>query len=354
MKRYECLIGSYAERSEEGVLRYEVNFETGVFEKIDGTAGLLNPSYLCIDEEKKLVYAVEEMDREGALAVIDFGAGQAEIKSETATGGAHPCHVTEDALKKYLAVGNYSADGEGGSIALFGLDKSGMPERRQVCYHKGSGPNLERQSFPHVHFSSFRGDNLLVCDLGTDTVCQYRLNRTEDCLEETDENIHFPAGTGPRHLCFDVASDDWVYVACELDGYVRVLHRENGRYVFKQEADSLPMETTPEQRCENRTAAIKMTQDGNYLLVTNRGDDSASLFKVGEDRLLTIKDIVKTGAVEPRELTLFDDYILIGHQSGKCITAMKLDRETEKLKIFDMRLDMDVSPVCILNITGCG
>ena len=345
MKHYACLIGSYANPAEESILRYAIDFEKKEFTKLQGGAGLLNPSYLYVDEKRKLLYCVEEDSPSGSLSVLN--QGDFSLVTRVSTVRAHPCHVSQDETGEFLCVANYCDAQEGGSLALYRLDESGMPKLASVTYHTGSGPNQRRQLTSHPHFSWFQGDLVFACDLGTDYVYCYRLNREAGALVDVGLHVKMPGGCGPRHLY--VSQDkQWLYVVGEIDGFIYVLHWEEGRLVLRQSIDSLPAGTTQEARDANRTAAIKATEDERYLFVTNRGDDSVTAFAIGKDHLLTVLDIHSSGSVEPRELTLFGDHMLLGHQEGSCITALTFDRASQTLKALDMRLDLPVKPVCIV------
>lgn len=349
MKKYECLIGAYAERSESSIFRMTADFEQKSLTITDEMKGLKNPSYIMLDEKRHMLFAACEDEPSGALAAVNIDGENFSILREVLSKGAHTCHLSMTEDGEYLAVANYSAFSAGGGVSLYQISLCGEPFFLQMCTHEGNGPNAERQVYPHPHFVFWDKDILRVCDLGTDRIWAYKLEREQKALLRMEEqDLNFRAGSGPRHLCLS-KDRGWLYVCCELEGFVHVFHRENERFVEKQIADSLPEGTTPEFRYVNRTGAIKLTEDEKYLLVTNRGDDSVTLFRVQEDHMLKKCDVVKSGSLDPRELTLFDEFFLVGHQEGCCITAFQIDYIEEKLKKMDMNLEMAVSPVCILN-----
>ena len=346
MERYSCLVGSYASPSEESIFRYDLDFSQNSMGKIWGVTGLLNPSYLCVDPKRRLLYAVEESAPSGNLCVLRLEQAGARLLLRTTTLEAHPCHVALDPAGEFLSVANYCDARPGGSVVLYRLDKAGMPSLCGITYHRGSGPNPIRQQTPHPHSTCFLDGLVLACDLGTDHVCCYRLDRRNGALEETSASFEMPAGSGPRHL-FVPRGGKFLYVACEMDGMVCVLRRERDCFSLCQRIDSLSAGTPADARAKNRTAAIKATEDERYLFVTNRGDDSVAAFAIGEDHLLRLLDIQKTGSTEPRELTLFGDHMLIGHQEGRCITGLTFCRKTGTLGKPSLRLDLPVQPVCI-------
>lgn len=349
----EFIVGTYAERTEESILCYEVDFSKEIFEKKFGIKGLCNPSYLTVDREKGMLYAVEEMEPEGLLATLKQRNGQWELVEEQTTKGADPCHVRMDDGKKLLTVTNYSSRASKGSWCLYRLDEKACPQLTDFIQCEGSGTRPDRQRGPHIHGGYISENQVLVCDFGADLLRRYKWDKEQGIVKETGGDLHFPGGTGPRHLCFAPDDSSWIYLVGELDACVWVYHLEDGSYVHKQTIDSLEEGTTEEARRENRAAAIKMTEDGGYLFVCNRGDDSITAFVIEEDRSLRKVDCCKTGSREPRDLEIFEDYILVGHQQGKCITALRFERHTGKLCRLSMRLEMEAAPVCIVNVAMC-
>ena len=101
-----------------------------------------------------------------------------------ASGG--PCHISVD-----------------GTVSLYDLNPDGTI--RSLCdfrQYSGVGyDSSDRQKGPHAHYAVFHKDRdeVLVCDLGLDTVYVYELDRKSGKLRETTRSIRLPDGSGPRH-----------------------------------------------------------------------------------------------------------------------------------------------------------
>lgn len=215
--------------------------------------------------------------------------------------------------------------------------------------HEGKGIDPVRQEGPHVHFSKYLNGMLYVCDLGVDTVFCYRVNEKEKKLVKTKNNIHIPAGNGPRHLCFHPQHSEWLYVVAELSASVFVFHLEADKFVLKQEISSLP-DNVPK---ENRVAAIKFSDDGKYLFVSNRGNDSLTAFAVTQGCLLELLDICHTGGKAPRDFTPFGDYFIVANQDSSLLTVMHFDRVKQRLENIKMK-ERVKHPVCVLETKHTG
>jgi len=345
------LIGSYARRNQNGVLMMEVDFEKQSFRVLHGAGGMCNPTYLCLDQSQTMVYTSDSFGPAGSVSVLKLGSEGFTLLGSRSSVAAGPCHVSIDPSGKFLAVSNYSGATPGGSVTMYRLDESGMPQFASLCCMEGSGPHPTRQRYPHVHSVWYLNGHALVCDLGSDRLCVYQLDERTGELVETNAGVEMEPGSGPRHIAWRRNDSRWIYVVGELDGYIRTYEYVDGRYVLRQKSDSLPAGTSVEDRYTNRTGAIKISEDGRYLFVTDRGVDGVTAFAIGEDHLLRLADICCISCPDPRDLELFGDDLLLAHQIGSALTAMHFDRGTEKLQVLDaMQLDMDIQPVCIVKM----
>jgi 6-phosphogluconolactonase len=332
-------IGTYALPTEESIFLYKADFEKQEFTRLATHIGTPNPSYL-LRNSSGLLYAVEELTPNGNVSAYRVRREGFDKLCTLSANGADPCHLAMDDRERFLFVANYTS----GSLTMFALDIAGVPQG--ICcqvQHEGRGPDAVRQEGPHVHFSQYINGLLYVCDLGLDTVFCYHLNAAQKKLEVTNRTFRLPAGNGPRHLCFHPQSSDWIYVVAELSARVFVYHLERDCFVLKQEISSLPVETP----VANRVAAIKLSDDGEYLYVSNRGMDTLTVFAVMEDHLLHFLDICPTGGKAPRDFTPFGDDIIVANQDSSVLTVLRFDRDQQRLAPLNMRATVGY-PVCIL------
>lgn len=90
-----------------------------------------------------------------------------------------------------------------------------------------------------------------------------------------------------------------------------------------------------------------MDKDEKYLFVSNRGDDSVAMFRVGADAQLTLTDVRKTGGSWPRDIDIFGDIIIIANQNSDNITSLRIDSGSERLQAAPFTLNT-VKPICIM------
>ena len=255
-----------------------------------------------------------------ALDPLPFG-GWIETKS-VAAGGRTPCHLTLSPDAGFLYTANYSS----GSVSEFQL-REGLPYKRpRVIRHRGHGVTA-RQKSPHPHFVRFdaAGKRLYVCDLGTDRIYAYDWTPETGVRTPAAEELILPPGAGPRHLVF-APDGNTLYVANELDSTAAS---------FVREAPGKPWRlgkvrsTLPEgaDKTGNYPGAIKISADGKFIFVANRGGNSIAVFAAlsgGDFRLVRT---MPSGGDYPSDMLLLDGgkLLVVGHQRSGGITSFKLE-----------------------------
>lgn len=325
--------GGYAAAGEEGIIRYAIDFERGSWEREAACTLLSFPSYLLYDRDRRLLYCAEELEPRGRLSVLSVRENGFTLLRSLSTGGAHPCHLYQGG--EHIFAANYTS----GSLAAFPLDKQGLPLSPTLLQHSGHGPDPVRQEKAHIHFSLLAENILYVCDLGLDQVFRYRFPPP---FSPVGSPLSLPAKSGPRHLCFHPAHSDWLYVVCEMGSLVCFLERRGKEWSLRQQLSLLPAGFSG----VSNAAAVRMSEDGRYLLASNRGDDSIALFALREDGQLSLEDICKTGGKSPRDFMMFGRYLVAANQDSNLLSVLQLDVSAGKLSDTGMRIPAQ-RPSCI-------
>ena len=130
------------------------------------------------------------------------------------SGGAHPCHIAASPDEQWLYVAHYSD----GLVRAIQLESDGHMGTTVDLTHAGHGVDPQRQTGPHAHFCTVVGHELVIADLGTDSL---RVHQLDGGRPDTAAHVvDMPAGSGPRHIA---TSGSHLYVAGELDGTITVV-----------------------------------------------------------------------------------------------------------------------------------
>ena len=270
--------------------------------------GAWSPTYLAKANDKMFALLRDPYRNESPnSALVSFDVtkdGRLINKTEmVSTEGTVACHLSVSSDGKDVYAANYSS----GSVAKVG---------EKLVVHEGNGPHPTRQTAPHTHIAALTPDEkyVVVCDLGIDKIFFYDRNLELVSIRE------MPAGSGPRHIVF---SNDGKYIYCvtELSNEVIVLKYNDGKAEIVGDAVS----TLPEgYKGSNTASAIRLSADGKYLYVANRGHNSIVAFSVDGEK---IEDPVFTacGGKTPRDIYIVDDILLCANQDTDTVVTFKIN-----------------------------
>lgn len=354
-QRLLVFAGSYAEAEDSGVYVYAFDEQLGTLTRTDEHGGLKNPTFLNVDRDRSLLYAISETVNdsgskvgEAAVFAIDASNGTLELLNRKITVDSTTCHIQRDASSRYLTVTSY----HGGMIGLFGLSEDGtsIGEKLDVQQHVGSSQHPDRQDRPHPHSSFYSPDGryLLVSDLGLDQIITYAIDEAEGTLvRQSAVSLH--PGAGPRHLAFH-PNGKFVFVINEIDSTVTsfAYDAENGKLTTKETVSTLPADYNHENSC----AEISVSADGKFLYGSNRGHDSIVVYAINEETgSLSLLQHISVEGGHPRHfaLTPSGNYLLAANRDTNNITILKVDKESGKLTSTGNSATVS-KPVCVIPV----
>lgn len=316
-----------------------------------------NPSFLCIREDKRKIYAVNELKEfqgqyGGGITQVSYGSdGVMAAECQRPAMGADPCHVAVSPDCRFLSVANF-ADG---SVTVFPLGgDGGICGDGELFRHQGSSVHPVRQKGPHAHSTVFApgGGRMYVPDLGMDCIVAYACGSIEtgepgtyaaemdmgaegmalpvDTAEEGWEHcvrqdcaasVSVPAGSGPRYGEFDRDGRNF-YLIYELASRVQRFAWEDGKLMPKEAVSTLPENFTGDNICSD----LHITPDGAWLYASNRGHDSLACFRLGAGGEMSPAGIFPCGGRTPRNFAVDPEgrYLLVGNQDSGNITVFAI------------------------------
>ncbi|WP_017257431.1 lactonase family protein [Pedobacter arcticus] len=345
---YHLIIGTYTKTQNNGLFVYKFNTETGKLSFESKTEGVVNPSYLAINNDATKVYSVSEAEgKQSGVSAFNFDAknGVLSFINSQPTTSPGPCHVTLSKDGKFAFSANYG----GGSLSVFPIKGDGsLAPVSQLIKHAGNSIDKKRQNEPHVHSTTFSPDGsiLYVADLGTDFVNAYKYNGNEKqpLTSEKSSDIKVALGFGPRHFTFNKKGDK-LYVMNEMKPYVSVFDYKNNKATLLQEINS----NATDFKGEDGGADIHLSNDGKFLYTTNRGTaNNIGIFKIEKNGKLTKVGNESTKGKGPRNFAIdpTDNFLLVGHQYTDDIFVFRRDQKTGLLSFTGEKINVG-SPVCL-------
>lgn len=311
-----------------------------------------NPSFLAVDDKRRLVFAVNEVDSfagqaSGAVSAfkIDPATGRLSLINQQPSMGTGPCHLVLDKTGRHLLVANYNS----GSVAVIPVATDGrLGEPSDFVQHTGKSIDPERQGGPHAHCVTLDTANqfAFVCDLGLDQVRIYRFDAAQGKLTPNDPAfVALKPGAGPRHLVFR-PDGKFAYVINELDSTLTAFAYEaaTGRLTTVESQPTLP----PYFDGKNATAELAITPAGKFLYASNRGHNSVVLFEIDQAKgTLRYVEDQGTGGKTPRHFGVQPaaKHLVIANQNSDTLLVCRIDPDNGRLKPSGVFAEAP-SPVC--------
>ena len=341
-------IGTYTREGGKGIYSLTLNTATGELSPPHLAAETSNPSYLALAPDRKTIYAVDESDAmAAAFRVHPDRAELTALPGPQLAGGKAPCHLAVDHTGRTLIVVNYHT-GVVASLPI--LEGGALGPAASVIQHRGSSVNRERQSSPHAHSVTISADNrfALVCDLGLDQILTYRIDAAGATLTPAEPAFTTTApGSGPRHFAFSPDSRH-AFVIAEMGGALT-------SYAYGAERGTLEERDTqstlaPEFSGENKSAAVRVHPNGQFVYASNRGPDTLAVFRFDSTSgRLTLVEIVPSGGKAPRDFALSPDgkWLVAAHQDSNSLGVFSVNPTTGRLTPTSARAEISM-PVCVL------
>ncbi len=330
----------------EGISVYRVNQEHGTLELVQLLKGLTNPSYLALNENAAMLYAVHGDTRDVSAFRIDRGNSHLSFVNRQNTQGRNPVYLAIAPSGKHLVVTNHIDP----SLAVFPINSDGsLAELSQLLEISGEpGPHrIEQQhAKPHCNLFSVDGQHVLVPDKGLDRIFSFRFEAGR-LSAAAEPSISTRETAGPRHIAFH-PQGAMAYVINELDSTVTAYRyvAKTGELSALQILPSLPASYTG----NSRAAGIQVDQQGRFLYVSNRGHDSIAVFAIDpQTGLLSFIEATSSTGRTPRFFTLTPNgrYLFALNEDSDSIAAFAVDPEQGTLQATGFSTSSG-SPVCMV------
>ena len=345
--QFHLLIGTYSvEGKTNGIHVYRFDSQSGEATMAQSVTELSNASYLAISSDGKNVYAVSEGSGGGSVNAYSFNPISGALTGLNSVPAQGPCYVSVDDAKSVVFAGNYG----GGSVLAVHLNHDGsfLEDNLQTIKHEGSSVNKDRQEKPHVHSVVLSSDDrhLLVPDLGTDKVYQYRVD-TKQRHALIPMDVPFLAvnpGGGPRHLTFH-PNGKHAYLVLELEGAVMALDYSEGKLTSKQTISMV----SSDFKGRVSGADIHTSPDGKFLYASNRGDvNEIAIYSIDRNGMLTLIGRQSVLGKTPRNFVIdpTGNFLLVANQNTNEIIIFKRDVKSGLLTPTGKKIEVD-KPVCL-------
>ncbi len=313
-------LGSYSTSGGDGLDQADTDTATGTVALGARVSGVPDASWLAYSPDRSHLYTTNE-DPTGTVTALRLDGPAPVVVNTRSTQGGSPTHLSVHPTGNYLLAANYDA----GSVAVLPLNSDGSIGELTDLVTQTGGTGGD----PHAHqiLTDPSGRWILSVDLGTDSVYVYQLDTTTGKLVPHDQ-IVVAKGTGPRHLIFHPNAAHGYLVAEDASEVIAFgWDAASGTLIPGQIVGTLgPDPTTP-----NYPAEIAVSQDGRFVYVANRGDNSLATFSVGDGGAsLTLLGTIPIGGDWPRHFALdpTESWFVVANQNSGTVTWLPRDANT--------------------------
>ena len=301
--------GGYTSHDSKGIYTANVEKKEDDIKLVDvkNIVEIDRPTYFQLVGD--LLFTIIQNGDQSGIATYRIKDGKAKQLDTYFHEGAAPCYISVDSQKHLVFTANYHL----ATINVFS--------------YEGHGPRAEQdQAHPHF-FDETPAGNLVSCDLGIDAVDFYKLDG--DKLKHL-ARYQMENGFGTRHLVFS-PDGKTMYIVGELSSQVNVARLNENTWKFE---DVATYKTIPDDFSDhNGAAAIRISKDGKFIYISNRGHDSITVFKVLDDGKLELVQRISVFGSFPRDFNWDKDekYLVVANQNTNNATLYRRNSETGNL-----------------------
>ena len=295
-----------------------------------------NPTYICFSIDRKKMFSISSRDGGGVVYYkLDTDSDlEKYIEIDSVTGfGKAPCHIYFDDERSLLYSSNYHL----GRLDIFKVENESIHLFKTFQYE---------MPISRCHMAILDPSNkfLIVVNLGMDEVYIYRVDEdfrlvgVNKCLN----------GMGPRHIVFS-KDGSFAYLLGELDFHIDILSFDsaNGEMLLIDRIKTVP----DSFKGANSSSAIRLSNDGRFIYVSNRGYNSISVYAVLDDGGLEFVQSLMTRGRIPRDFNFNADgtLLIVGFQDDDYVDIYRVDRNSGKL-VDNIEKSLDYSEiVCVVS-----
>lgn len=302
-----------------------------------------NASYIRPSADGRFLYSVTD---EGIVAFRILPDGDLEWINTASIRGMRGCFIELYEEKRYLFVAGYH---DGKMTALRLREDGGVGEITDSLYDKGMGSVAERDTIPHISCVRMTPDRQYVCvvDLGIDQMKIFKLSPELGRLRLVDI-LRCELNSAPRYVMFR-PDGRFMYMISELKNEISVYSYENsGR---TPQFELIQRISTLAKKHSNVNAAMRLrfSPDGQYVICSNVGDNSAGIFKIDQETgMLEQLCVLPISGSYPKDIGMFPGgkYLYsINHEDGT-ITCFTMNYEKKYFSMHTAPVPVDQPNCC--------
>jgi 6-phosphogluconolactonase len=281
-----------------------------------------DPGSLAVDPHRRFLFAALRTTKQLASYRIDGETGMLTHVSTT-VAKEDPAYVATDYSGRWLLSAYYAA----GQASVHAIDETGRLDPEGTWY-----TTAEKA---HCILPEPTNWFVFVPHTAAEAIFQFHFDQETGALVKNQPPaIRTPPGHGPRHIVFHPRLNNVAYVDNEQASSVTryIMDRYRGTLTPRDTVTTLPEGF----QGNNSNADLRLTPDGRFLYVSNRGHDSLAGFSVDltNGRLDPIGHFPTEQTPRSFHIDATGSYLYAAGQSSGKLAAYRIDDETGRLERF--------------------
>lgn len=281
-----------------------------------------DPGALAVDPHRRFLFVALRTTKQLASYRIDSETGQLTHVSTT-VAKEDPAYVATDYSGRWLLAAYYAA----GQASVHSIDESGRLDPEGTWY-----TTAEKA---HCILPEPTNWFVFVPHTAAEAIFQFHFDQETGALTPNEPAVlRTPARYGPRHIVFHPRLNNVAYVDNEQGSSVTryIMDRYRGTLTPRDTVTTLPEDF----RGDNSNADLRLTPDGRFLYVSNRGHDSLAGFAVDpmNGRLEPIGHFPTEQTPRSFHIDATGSYLYAAGQSSGKLAAYQIDDGTGRLERF--------------------
>lgn len=315
---YYAYIGTNSVRGSKGIYTLRIPAESGIPEVVHTMQEYNTGSVDLSKDQRHLYIASEGMTFRGKAesGVVGYAIGTdgalTELGTEWSYGQRACCVGVDEALKMVYACNFYK-----GTFAAIPLDAKGAPQPAKWVIDAPDIPNARKA----LH---------CVQPIGSEHVGVISLTEKALVVYESQTGRRVTAYQFPqKYFCrYFVTHGDYIYALMQQPGDVFVFRnnlKDQGTLEFLQKISTQP----PEYEGAFGCSTIRVTPNGQLLIVAARRSNAFTIYRILEDGTLELSDILEPPGSWPRDFHISRDgkFMVAAMQKSDEVHVHRVDYE---------------------------
>ena len=286
-----------------------------------------NPSVFEIDEQRRLLFAINDVAEfggkaGGAISAFSIDqAGKLTLINQRASLGTRPCHITLDRFGRFVLVSHCGS----GNVSVFPVAADGKLGDATDSGTSSNAPTPCVTLDPDSRFA-------FTCQPSSRRIAVHRFDADRGVLAPQTREVTLSGDATPRQMAFR-HDGRFAYVLNERPARVNVLAFDGTTGAL---TEFQAVSTVPEYfDGPNDGGELRLHRTGKWLYASNIGHNSVVLFTIDMEKgTLTFVEEQGTGGRHPERFGIEPSsrHLAISNRDSNTVLAARIDEGNGRLK----------------------